>query len=180
MHEKISFESRMILFVASFSPMWFILIGSYLIDNHSSLEIITSFCIVIFIIGTIIHSCSIVGRYTHSTNMEGVELQYARDVSHKYVTHLVAYIFFVLIDITSNSNIFILVALAIFVSVIFSRTNLIFTNLAFFLVGFKIYDAEILEPTRRILLLSREEIGKGDAIFVKSIAPDIYIDKAKY
>ena len=176
----ISFRSRVFLFIASFSPMWLILIGSYLIDDFSPFAIIVSFLVLLGIIASIIHSCNIFAEYRESTNMEPVSLEYARDVTHKYTIQLITYVFFALIDITLSHNVFVIIALAFFVCIIFSRTNIVLTNPAFLAVGFRMYESKIGLPDREIILLSRCNVKKGDQIEIKEIAPGIFVDKLKY
>lgn len=72
MDEMISFRSKIFLFIASFSPMWFILMGSYLIDNHDVVSVLVSFLVTLGIIACIIYSCKIFDRYRQSTNMEPI------------------------------------------------------------------------------------------------------------
>lgn len=162
MDEMISFRSRIFLFVASFSPMWFILIGSYLIDNHDVVSVLVSFLIILGIIGCIVYSCNVFDRYRQSTNMDPVRPKYLRDVTHKYITQLLTYAFFALIDVTSEHNIFVIISLALFVCVIFSRTNLVLTNPAFLVLGFRLYESKVSEPDRQILLLSSYSPRKDD------------------
>ena len=107
MIEMISFHARMLFFVASFSPMWFVLIGSYLINDHSPMAIIISFSIIIGIIGTIIYSCNLFAKYRESTNMDPVCIEHVKDITYKHTTHLIAYVFFVLIDVTLQHNVFV-------------------------------------------------------------------------
>ena len=180
MHDMINFHSRMFLFIASFSPMWLILIGSYLIYDFSPLSIIVSFSIILGIIASIVYSCNVFAEYRESINTEPVTLKYARNVTYKYTTHLIAYVFFVFIDITLPHNIFVIVALIFFVGIIFSRSNIVLTNPTLLAIGFRIYESEIDQPDREIILLSRYTVNKGDQIDVKEIAPGIFIDKLKY
>ena len=180
MDEMISFRSRVFLFVASFSPMWFILMGSYLIDNHDVVSVLASFLTILGIIGCIIYSCNVFDRYRQSTNMDPVRPKYLRDVTHKYVTQLFTYAFFALIDVTSEHNIFVIISLALFVCVIFSRTNLVLTNPAFLVLGFRLYESRVSEPDRQILLLSSRSPSKDDLMYIKQIAPGIYVDRLKY
>ena len=180
MNEMISFHSKIFLFIASFSPMWFILIGSYLIDSHDVIAILVSFLTILGIIGCIIYSCNIVDKYRQSTNMDPVEPKYLRDVTHEYIPHLVTYAFFVLIDVTSVHNLFVIISLGLLVCVIFSRTSLVLTNPAFLILGFRLYRSEVSEPDRKILLLSSCYPKKNTKIHIKEIAPGIYIDKLKY
>ena len=176
----ISFRSKISLFIASFSPIWFILIGSYLIDDHTPFTIITSFLIILGIIASIVHSCNIFAQYRQSINMEPVTIKSTRDVTHKYATQIVAYVFFVLIDVISEHNLFVIISLAFFICIIFSRTNIILTNPTFLVVGFKLYEVKVTLPNRTIILLSRYHLRKGDEIGIKEMAPEIFIDKLKY
>ena len=180
MDEMISFHSRISLFVASFSPMWFILIGSYLIDRYDVVSVLAAFLVTLVIIGCIIHSCSVFDRYRQSTNMDPVTPEYLRDVTHKYTMQLLAYAFFALIDVTSDHNVFVLISLAFFICIIFSRTNIVLTNPAFLVLGFRLYESKVSNPDREILLLSSYSPRKGAQMYIKQIAPGIYIDKLKY
>lgn len=179
MYDMIDFQSKVFLFIASFSPMWFILIDSYLIDDHSASAIVISFLIILRIITSIIISCHMFSKYRNSTNAEPVVLKSIKDITHKHTGQLIAYVFFALIDVTSNHNIFVIISLAFFVCIIFSRTNIILTNPAFLAVGFKIYEANVTLPYRTITLLSNSFIKNGDSIYIKEIAPIIFIDKVK-
>ena len=154
--------------------------GSYLLDDHSPVAIIVIFLIILGIITSIIHSCNSFSKYRESTNMEPVRLEHTRDVTYKYTTQLVAYVFFALIDITLDHNLFVIIALAFFVCIVFSRTNIVLTNPAFLAVGFRMYESKIGLPAREIILLSRYVIKNGDSIDIKEIAPGIFVDKLKY
>ena len=180
MTELLRFHSRMLFFVASFSPMWVILIGSYLIHDHSPDAIVISCLVVLVIVGAIIYSCMLFSRYRESINAEPIRLEYAKDITYKYAKHLIAYVFFALIDITSQHNVFILVSLVVFISIVFSRTNMVLTSPALFAIGFKMYEIRVTKPSRQIILLSRYYISKSDEISIIEIAPDIYVDKLKY
>ena len=180
MIEMISFHARMLFFVASFSPMWFVLIGSYLINDHSPMAIIISFSIIIGIIGTIIYSCNLFAKYRESTNMDPVCIEHVKDITYKHTTHLIAYVFFVLIDVTLQHNMFVLISLAVFLCIVFSRTNMVLTSPALFAIGFKMYAAKVNLPTREITLLSTYNIKNDDQIYIKEIAPNIFVDKLKY
>ena len=180
MTELISFYSRTLFFVASFSPMWIMLIGSYLIYDHSPNAIVTSFLIAIIIIGTIIYSCNLFSKYRESTHPEPVHVERVSDTTYKYAKHLIAYVFFVLIDVTVQHNVFVLVSLVVFICIVLSRTNMVLTSPALFAIGFKMYEVEVKLPPRKIILLSKYHISNGDDVDIKEIAPGIFVDKLKY
>ncbi len=160
--------------------MWFILIGSYLIDNHDTFPVIVSFLTTLGIVGCIVYSCNVFDRYRQSTNMDPVKPEYLRDVTHKYIPQLFTYAFFALIDITSEHNLFVLVSLAFFMCIIFSRTNIVLTNPAFLVLGFRLYESKVSQPDRQIILLSSNSPRKKESIYIKQIAPGIYVDRLKY
>lgn len=180
MRDMISFEFKICLFVASFSPMWFILLGSYLLYDFTPNSIITCFVITILIIVSIVISCNMIEKYRNSNNMDMVKPKYVRDITHKYTAQLVAYVFFIFVDFTMSHNIFVIIGLAVFFCIVFSRTNLVLTNPAFFVVGFRIYESEVEQPNRKIILLSRNDVKKDEDIEIKEIAPGIYVDRLIY
>ena len=57
---------------------------------------------------------------------------------------------------------------------------MVLTSPALFAIGFKMYAAKVNLPTREITLLSTYNIKNDDQIYIKEIAPNIFVDKLKY
>ena len=178
MDEMISFSGRVFFFIASFSPIWIILLGAYLMNDHSPLAIITCFLIILGIIGTIVQASNQLARYRKSINTDPVYVTNAKDVTYKYTKHLIAYVFLALIDVTLQHNVFILASLIVFLCLVYSRTNMVLTSPALFVIGFKMYECRVTRPERDITLLSRSVIKKHDAIGIKEIASNIFVENS--
>ena len=179
--------ARVCLFVASFTPLWFILIGSYLGSSglagpgpdSSALPaaILASFVAGVVIAVCIMISCSVVARVRESTNMDEVEPSCVRDVTHAHAPSVMTYVVFVAIGVASSYNLFLLLSIAGFVCLVFSRTNMLLVNPSLLLVGFRIYEMRVTGPDRDIVLITKRPPLDGKPVYIKMAAPGVFMDR---
>lgn len=188
MEETMPLRIRVCMFVASFAPLWFMVIGSYLYDAHflgpessapSRIDtIIGSFVAAVLILACIMVTCNAVSNLRESGNMETVVPERVRDVTHANAPSVMVYVVFVVVGAASSHNLFVLAMLAAFVCAVFSRTNMMLTNPSLILVGFRTYKMEVGSPDRVITLVAKAVPQNGKEIRIKKAAEGVFLDQA--
>lgn len=187
MDDTMSLQARMCLFTASFAPLWFILILWYVSDALSVGHIragaylpdviVHSFVAGVAIVACIMVSCGIVSRVRESDNMEEVTPTQVRDVTHSHAPSVMVYVFFVAVGVGSSGNILVLFSLAVFVCVVFSRTNMLLNNPSLLVVGFRVYRMKVTKPDRDILLVTKNRPHNNKPVYIKMFAPGVFMDR---
>ena len=190
MEETLALQTRVCMFVASFAPLWFMVIGSYLYDAHflgpessapSRVDaVIGSFIAAVLILACIMVTCNAVSRLRESRNMETVVPERVRDVTHANAPSVMVYVVFVVVGAASSHNLFVLAMLSAFVCAVFSRTNMMLTNPSFMLVGFRTYKMEVGSPDRVITLVAKSVPQNGKEVRIKEAAEGVFLDQARH
>lgn len=182
-----SVQNRVCMFVASFTPLWFILIGSYLTSpdlagpnsdgSGRPAAVLTSFAAGVAIVVCIMVSSNAVAAVRENPHMERVEPSGVRDVTHSHAPHIMVYIAFVAVGVASSYNLFLLPSIAGFTCLILTKTNILLVNPSMMLAGFRIYEMKVDKPNRDMILITKRPPLDGKSIYVKMAAPGVFMDK---
>lgn len=188
MEDTMPVQTRACLFVASFTPLWFILIGSYLTSpdlagpgsdgSGRPVAVLASFVAGVAIVACIVVSSNAVAKVRESANMERVEPSGVRDVTHSHAPSIMVYTVFVAIGVASSYNLFLLLSIAVFTCLVLTKTNILLVNPSLMLVGFRIYEMKVAKPDREIVLITRKPPLDGKSIHIKMAAPGVFMDRA--
>lgn len=189
MEETMPPWTRVCLFTASFAPLWFMVIGSYLYDVHlaspesggpSKIDaVIGSFVAVALILVCVAVASNMVSGVRKGGNMETVVPDRVRDVTHTNTPAVMTYVIFVTVGVASSHNFFVLAVLAAFVCAVFSRTNMMLTNPSFLLVGFRTYKMKVGKPNRNIMLIAKRAPLNGKEVRIKRVSQGVFMDQER-
>lgn len=178
---------RACLFVASFTPLWFILIGSYLTNPDLSgpgsdgsgrpAAVIVSFAAGVAIAACIMASSNAVARVRESSNMDPVVPSRVRDVTHSHAPSIMVYTVFVAVGVASSYNLFLLLSIAAFTFLVLTKSNMLLVNPSMLIAGFRIYKMRVEKPRRRITLITKRPPQNGKLVHVKMAAPGVFMDR---
>lgn len=182
-----SVPNRLCMFVASFTPLWFILIGSYLTnpdlagpDSDGSgrpIAVLVSFAMDVAIVVCIMASSNAVAGVRDDPNMERVEPSDVRDVTHSHAPSILVYTVFVAVGVASSYNLFLLLSIVGFVCLVLTKTNILLVNPSMLLVGFRIYEMKVDKPDREITLITKRPPLDGKPVHIKMAAPGVFMDR---
>ncbi|MGY5146616.1 MAG: hypothetical protein ACW9W4_01245 [Candidatus Nitrosopumilus sp. bin_7KS] len=181
-----TFRKKIMFFIASFFPIWAIVLGKYLIENHTTFDVIISFIIIIGIIITTISALREFSNHYNTISGEKGKIVKVKEKSDKVVAHIVAYFFFILIDIHDYSDLFIILSMIILISIIFTRSGLVLTNPSLLILGFKIYAISTISPVqdidstkelRSVTILTKESLYRDDIVTMVELSQGIYLNK---
>lgn len=170
-------KNRIEFFLASFSPLWVIMITSYLIKNYNVTNAIITIIVASILAITISDTVKKFRQLRTSSNPEKMEINEAREITQDYIPYVVSYLFPVLADLTDFSMLFAVIAILIIIGVLYVRTDMLLTNPALLIVGFRLYEVEVQNYHHKLKIISRSPIGRNDSILVREIGHRIYIEQ---
>ncbi len=173
----LSTKNRIEFFLASFSPLWTIMIISYLIKSYNITNAIIVVIIALILAITIYNTIKKFRQLRISSNSEKMEITEAREITQDYIPYVVSYLFPVLADLTNFSTLFAVIAVLIIIGVLYVRTDMLLTNPALLMVGFRLYEVEVQNYQHKLKIISRTPIGRNDSILVRAIGHEIYIEQ---
>ena len=167
---------KSLFFIASFSPLWAIMIISYMVDNSTNLY---SWIVSLILSGIILVSIFVVRRKFRtlrgSSNSKRVEVTQTREITAEYVPYIMAYLFPIFIQFDDASRIITGLLAIGFVAMLYIKTRLVLTNPALLLVGFRLYEVHAKNYERPFIIISKH-YPAGDTD-VRDMAHDLCIEK---
>ena len=163
-------------FIASFSPLWAIMVIRYVIDNHETQYVSVPVIIVMMIIiASILQAVRQFRAARRSTNSESIAVEKSEEITKMYVPYIVSYLFPILVDIDSSSTLFVVVAAMTLVGLLYIKTRMVFANPALILVGFRVYEIKAKDRMRSIKIIAKRY--PESTIKVRYIDYDLYIEQ---
>lgn len=173
----LSTKNRIELFLASFSPLWVIMIISYLIRSYNQTSIIIAIIIGLSLIIPISDTINKFRQLRTSSNTEKMEIEESKEITQDYVPYVVSYLFPVLADLTNFSILFSVIGVLIIIGILYIRTDMLLTNPALLIVGFRLYEVKVKGYHHNLKIISKSPIGRNDSLQVRMISNLIYIEQ---
>ena len=181
-----NFRKKIMFFMASFFPIWIIVVIKYLIEHHTTYDILISFVIIISIIITTVFTLRDFSNHYSTITGEREKIVRVKEKSDRVVAHVVAYFFFILIEINDYSDLFVIISMIVLISIIFTRSGLVLTNPSLLLLGYKIYDITTTNPgqveedvnkLRSVTIITKEPLYRQDIVNMIELSQGVYLNK---
>lgn len=173
----LNIKNKIELFLSSFSPLWAIMIISYLIKSHDISDVIIAIIISIIIAMTISDTVKNFRQLRTSSNSEEMTMKEVKEITQDYIPYVVSYLFPVLSDLTNPTMLFSVIAVLIIIGVLYVRTDMLLTNPALLLVGFRLYEVEAEGHIDKLKIISKSVLGRNDKPMLRMITNKIYIER---
>ena len=163
-------------FIASFSPLWAIMMIRYAIDNYEMQYVYVPITIAMVVVTiSILSAVKKFRSARRSTNLESFTIKKSEEITKTYVPYIMSCLFPILIVIDSLSTLFVVAAAMTLVGALYIKTRMVFTNPALILVGFKVYEIEAKDHTRPIKVIAKKY--PESTIRARYIDHDLYIEQ---
>ena len=167
---------KSMLFVASFSPLWAIMIVGHMLDNHADHN---SWIVSLVLSAAVAFSIVFVVRkfraIRRSTNPKHIEVTRARETTVGLAPYIMVYMFSILVQVDDPSGFFVMFATMSLVGIIYVRTGMVLTNPAFIIAGFRIYEVDADDYARPFIIISKQHPAGG--IWVRDCHHDLCIEQ---
>lgn len=179
----INIITRIAFFIASFFPLWGIMI--YLVISkygYDGFNIFVYAAIIMIIILCISHVKTDI-RDTKRTaeNPKKISICAKTETTKEYVFSIIPYIMVASSANMAIENIVSLVAIFVIIGILYIRTNMVLTNPMLLLIGFRIFEIEYFElhnedNKKTTLLLSKNAPWNGRTMEIEEIYDGVYME----
>lgn len=180
-------RGKVFLFLSSFTPLWLIFFGNFVIKNgfivfNSPIVDLKTFSfelgfltIFLFSLGSTI---VFLIEKRKTSNPTKITVSDRENVTGEYVLYVVTYIIPFLVSDFGNQEVFTLVVMLFFVGVLYVRANLIHINPMFAIFGYRLY-AIIDEKSNRVHILAKRPLYRDDEVYMNRIDTGFFMEVNK-
>jgi len=167
---------KSLFFIASFSPLWVIMMIRYLMDNYDEPYVLITIIIpLVIIIISILLTVRKFKTLRRSTNSEKIKVEKSKEITSEYIPYIVSYLFPILTVIDGISTLFTVLAAMTLVGILYVKTRMVFTNPALILAGFRIYEIESKNYARPIKIIAKKH--PETTVVVRDMDHDLCIEQ---
>ena len=167
---------KSLFFIASFSPLWVIMMIRYLMDNYYEQYVLIPIIIPLVIITiSILLTVRKFRTLRRSTNSEEIKVKKSKEITSEYIPYIISYLFPILTVIDDIGTLFAVLAAMTLVGILYVKTRMVFTNPALILAGFRIYEIESDDYARPIKIIAKKY--PGTTIVVRDMDHDLCIEQ---
>ena len=169
---------KYMFFIASFSPLWIIMMVGYALDNQASQYLWPA--VTIPSAATTVSVLLIVRKFRalrRSTNAKKIKVEEAHEVTVKYIPYIMSYLFLILVEIDDLGTLVVVVASLALVGTLYVKTSMVLTNPALLLVGFRVYKVRATDYDRPITIISKRY--PENTVKVRDVDHDLCITQKK-
>lgn len=161
------------------------MIIKYLLDHYTVNGILVSFGIIILIIISMIYVLHSLKIHRDSLTGKNRKIVDIHEKSDKVAAHIIAYFFFMVIDIDSIGNIVGIVLMFILIGMIFTKSGLVLSNPFLLVLGYKVYEIESVNVDKdnssnsghKKTVISTKLLSKNQVVTIIKISSDVNLIK---
>ena len=169
---------KSIFFIASFSPLWAIMIVGHMLNNyanqHSWMASLILSAVVAFSIVFVVRKFRALRR---STNPKCVKVTKVREITVEYIPYVISYLFPILVQFDDLSRIVTVLAAIVLVAILYIKTRMVLTNPALLIAGFRLYEVNAVSYARPFIIISKRY--PAEDVWIRDMDHDLCIEQKR-
>lgn len=181
---EIKHRGKALLFLSSFTPLWLIFFGNFVIKNgfillNYPINDLKTFSfefgfLIVFIV-SVISTIFFLIEFRKTGNPKKIIVSDRENVTGEYVLYVVTYIIPFLVSDFGNEEVFTLSVMLFFVGILYVRADLIHINPMFAIFGYRLYTITD-ENSNKIYILAKRTLYRDDEVYMNRIDTGFFIE----